>query len=184
MKIPSRKTALLALAIVAIAGFVLFFTRTQRAAVSEYFTAPVDMGPLRNTVNATGVVQTVVTVQVGSQVSGQVQELYADYNSLVKNGQLLAKLDPRTFQAQVENAEASVAAAQAHVLSAEAETRTQAANLDSAKASLEAAKVARDNTAVLFERNAGLSKEGVVSKNDYDNAKANADSASAKLDQA
>jgi HlyD family secretion protein len=130
------------------------------------------------------VVQTVVTVQVGSQISGQVQDLYADYNSLVKRGQLLAKLDPRNFQAQLENAEATVSAAQAHVQSAEADTKTQAANVESARANLQAAKVTRDNTATLFQRNAGLSQEGVVSQNDYDNAKANADSARAKLDQA
>src|SRR2546425_3433337 len=180
----TRRKTLIGTAIVLLAAILLFAVRKEKASAGEFFTAPVDMGPLRTTVNATGVVQTVVTVQVGSQVSGQVQELYADYNSLVKHGQLLAKLDPRTFQAQLENAEATVAAAQAHVQSADAETKTQAANLESAKANLEAAKVARDNTAVLFERNASLSKEGVVSKNDYDNAKANADSARAKLDQA
>jgi HlyD family secretion protein len=179
-----RRKALVLSAIVLLAAVLVFAVRREKASAGEFFTSPVDTGPIRNTVNATGVVQTVVTVQVGSQVSGQVQELYADYNSLVKRGQLLAKLDPRTFQAQLDNAEATVAAAHAHVQSAEAETKTQAANLESAKANLEAAKVARDNTAILFERNAGLSKEGVVSKNDYDNAKANADSARAKLDQA
>src|SRR5207253_3102073 len=101
MRIPSKKTALLGVAIIVIAGFVLVFTRTQRAAVSEYFTATIDKGPLRNVVNATGVVQTVVTVQVGSQVSGQIQEIFADFNSVVKRGQLLATIDPRNFEAQV-----------------------------------------------------------------------------------
>ncbi|MBI2150229.1 MAG: HlyD family secretion protein, partial [Acidobacteria bacterium] len=151
---------------------------------SQYFAASVETGPLRNVVNATGVVQTVVTVQVGSQVSGQVEELYADYNSVVKRGQLLAKLDPRNFQAQVENSTANVVAAQARVRSGEAEQKTQAANLLSSKANLEAARVTRDNTAILFERASELSKSGVASKNDYDNAKANADSAQAKYEQA
>src|SRR5690242_8474860 len=178
------RKGLIAVAIVLIAAILVFAVRKEKASAGEFFTSPVEKGPLKNTVNATGVVQTVVTVQVGSQVSGQIQDLYADYNSLVKRGQLLAKLDARNFQAQLENAEATVSAAQAHVLSSEADTRTQAANLESARANLEAAKVARDNTAILFERNAGLSKEGVVSQNDYDNAKANADSARAKLDQA
>jgi HlyD family secretion protein len=135
-------------------------------------------------VNATGVVQTVVTVQVGSQVSGQVEELYADFNSVVKRGQLLAKLDPRNFQAQVENAQASVAAARARIRSAEADQKTQIANLQSAKANLEAARVTRDNTAILFQRASELNKSGVASRNDYDNAKANADSAQAKFEQA
>jgi HlyD family secretion protein len=173
-----------AITLVFIAAVVVFAVRRDKSSTVGFFTAPIERGSLRNTVNATGVVQTVVTVQVGSQVSGLIQDLYADYNSLVKRGQLLARLDPRNFQAQLQNAEATVAAAQAHVQSAEADTRTQIANLDSARANLQAAKVARDNTAILFERNAGLSKEGVVSQNDYDNAKANADSARAKLDQA
>src|SRR5438876_6616142 len=180
----TRRKGLIAVAIVLIAAILVFAVRKEKAAAGECFTSPVDMGPLRNTVNATGVLQTVVTVQVGSQVSGQVQELYADYNSMVKHGQLLAKLDPRNFDAQVENAQASVAGAQAHVQSADAETKTLAANFQSAKANLEAARVARDNTAVLFERASELSKSGVVSKNDYDNAKANADSAVAKYEQA
>jgi HlyD family secretion protein len=135
-------------------------------------------------VNATGAVQTVVTVQVGSQVSGQIDELYADYNSVVKRGQLLARLDPRNYQAQLENSQAAVASAQAHVQSAEADVKNQVANLASAKANLEAARVTRENTAVVFKRNADLRKEGVVSTNDYDTAKANADSAAAKYDQA
>jgi HlyD family secretion protein len=135
-------------------------------------------------VNATGVVQTVVTVQVGSQVSGQVEELYADFNSVVKRGQLLAKLDPRNFQAQAENAQASVAAARARVRSGEADQKTQVANVQSAKANLEAARVAKENTAILFQRASELSKSGVASQNDYDNAKANADSAAAKFQQA
>ena len=180
----TRKRALIAIPILIVAGILVFAVRKQRASAGEFFTSLIDMGPLRNTVNATGVVQTVVTVQVGSQVSGQVQELYADYNSIVKHGQLLAKLDPRNFEAQVENAQASVAAGQARVQSADAETKTQVANLASSKANLEAARVTRDNTAVLFDRASELSKGGVVSKNDYDNAKANADSARAKYEQA
>src|ERR1051325_10516862 len=168
MKIRSKKTFLVSTIILIIAVAVLFSARSQRAANIEFMTAPVDSGPLRKVVNATGVVQTVVTVQVGSQVSGQVEELYADFNSVVKRGQLLAKLDPRSLQAQVENAEASVTAARARVRSAEADQKTQVANLQSARANLEAARVARDNTATLFQRSSELSKSGVASKNDYD----------------
>lgn len=178
------RKALIAIVILIVIGIFAFSARRQRASASQYFTASVETGPLRNVVNATGVVQTVVTVQVGSQVSGQVEELYADYNSVVKRGQLLAKLDPRNFQAQVENSSANVVAAQARVRSGEAEQKTQAANLLSSKANLEAARVTRDNTAILFERASELSKSGVASKNDYDNAKANADSSQAKYEQA
>src|SRR5436189_5369440 len=145
----TRRKGLVAISFVIIAVILVFAVRRQKASASEFFTASADTGPLRNVVNATGVVQTVVTVQVGSQVSGQVEELYADFNSVVKRGQLLAKLDTRNFQAQVENAEASVAAARARVRSGEADQKTQIANLQSARANLEAAKVTRDNTAIL-----------------------------------
>src|SRR5215510_10135539 len=180
----TRNKALIAIGLVIVVAILAFSARRQRATASQYFTAPVESGPLRKVVNATGVVQTVVTVQVGSQVSGQVEELYADFNSVVKRGKLLAKLDDRNFQAQVENSQASVAGARARVRSAEADQRTQVANLQSARANLEAARVARDNTAVLFQRASELNKGRVVSKNDYDNAKANADSAVAKYEQA
>ncbi len=183
-KLFNRKITLAIVVVAIIAVALVFSARKQRAANNQYFIAAVGRGGLRNVVNATGVVQTLVTVQVGSQISGQVEELYADYNSMVKRGQLLARLDPRNFQAQAENARASVAAAQARVRSAEADVKTQAANLLSAKANLEAARVARDNTATLFQRSSELSKDGVVSKNDYDNSKANADSAVAKYQQA
>src|SRR5215467_9478573 len=124
MKFFSRKTTFVGALVVIIAVVVLFTARNQRAAVNEFFTAPVDRGPLRNVVNATGVLQNVVTVQVGSQVSGQVQEIYADYNSVVKRGQMLAKLDPRNFDALVENSDATVASAEARVRGAEADIET------------------------------------------------------------
>src|SRR6476660_7098112 len=128
MKLFSRKTSLIAAVILIIVVVAAFSARGQRAAANnEFFTASIESGPLRNVVNATGVVQTVVTVQVGSQISGQVEELYADFNSVVKRGQLLAKLDPRNFQAQMENAQASVAAATARVRSGDADLKTQAA---------------------------------------------------------
>src|SRR6267142_648430 len=127
----TRRNALLALGLVMVAVILTFAARHQKAAAAGYFTASVETGPLRNVVNATGVVQTVVTVQVGSQVSGQVLELFADFNSVVKRGQLLARLDSRNFEAQVQNARATVAAAQARVRSSEAEIQTNKANIQS-----------------------------------------------------
>jgi HlyD family secretion protein len=182
--IVTKKRALIAVALVVLVAIAVAARRQRTTSSNQYFTAQTDSGPLRNVVNATGVIQTVVTVQVGSQVSGQVEELYADFNSVVKRGQRLAKLDTRNFQTQVENSQASVVAARARVRSAEADQKTQVANLLSAKANLEAARVTRDNTAVIFKRSADLMKSGVVSQNDYDTAKANADSSQAKLEQA
>jgi len=184
MKRKGIKIGLPLLVLVVAAGVYGAIHRRQASGESKYFTSAVTRGPLKKVVNATGVVQTVLTVPVGSQVSGQVQELYADYNSVVKRGQLLAKLDPRNLETQVANSRASVAAAQARVRSAQAEVTNQNANLVSSRANLEAAKVTRDNSNIQLQRATDLSGRGIASKNDFDTAKANADSAVARYNQA
>src|SRR6185503_20434620 len=126
--------------IIVISMTVVVAMRVRKSTTTtEYYTAVVAEGPLAKTVNATGVVQTVVTVPVGSQVSGQVQELFADFNSVVKRGQLLAKLDPRNLETAVTNAKAQLASAQARLRSSEAEIQTNKANVQSSRANLEAA---------------------------------------------
>ncbi len=180
-----KRVLIFSLALVVVLGGILSLTVfRQRAAASEFFTATVDRGPVRNVVNATGTVQAVVTVQVGSQVSGQIQTLYADFNSVVKRGQLLAKIDPRNFEAQLENARANLAAAEARVRTVEAELNTQRANLAAAEANLEAARVAMENANLVLRRYTELAQSGVLSQNEYDTAKANADSARARYNQA
>jgi len=79
----------------------------------NYQTAPVTRGPLTQLVTATGTVNPVMTVQVGSQVSGNIQKLFADFNSKVKAGDVVAQIDPALFQASVTQAEGDLAAAQA-----------------------------------------------------------------------
>src|SRR2546426_641220 len=181
---PYRKTFVISIVVVSvlvIAG--MLFTRTS-AKAPDYMTAPAPIGSIRTVVNATGTIQPVVTVQVGSQTSGQVQELYADFNSVVKRGQLLAKIDPRNAQAQAENAGAAAAAAQAQVRNAEAGRATREAEVRSAQSNLGAADVDRNNTATLYDRAVELNQKGLLSKNDFDGAKANADSSRAKYGQA
>ena len=180
----TRRSRLLAVGILLAAGVAVSVAIMRRKAATEFFTEAIQRGPIKNVVNATGTVQALLTVQVGSQISGQIQALYADYNSVVKRGQLLAKIDPRTFQAQLEQAQANLLAAQARVQTSEADWKTQQANLESSKANLQVARVARDNTAVIFQRFVELQQGGVVSQNDYDNAKANTDSTDAKYAQA
>jgi HlyD family secretion protein len=172
------------LIIVVVAAMAALRVRNSFVPSVDYFTATMEEGPLQKVINATGSVQTVVTVPVGSQVSGQVQELFADFNSVVKRGQLLAKLDPRNLEAAVANLKAQLAAAQARVRSAEAEIRTHAANLSSSRANLEGAKVTRDNTKIQLERAGELNQRGLQAKNDYDTAKANYDTAVARYQQA
>src|SRR6266545_1393996 len=74
----------------------------------QYRTEKVDRGPITMTVTATGSLSAVTTVQVGSQVSGVIARLYADFNSRVTKGQILAELDPTPFQQQVEQRQADV----------------------------------------------------------------------------
>jgi len=179
-----RSFLLVAVVVAAAIGIAAFIFLRQTAAAHTYFTEAVQRGPIRNVVNATGTVQAVLTVQVGSQISGQIQALYADYNSTVRRGQLLARIDPRNFEAQVEQARANVMAAQARVQTTEAELKNQLANLESSKANLEATRVARDNTAQIFRRFTELQQGGIVSQNDFDSAKANSESAAARYAQA
>ena len=157
----------------------------------EYRTAPVVKGNIESTVSATGSTNAVVSVQVGSQVSGNISALYADFNTQVKKGQLVARIDPELFQARVNQAEATVNAAEAAVVNAQAgvvkaQAQVSGANAAAAtaKANVSKAQVAVDDGKVKYDRNVTLAKEGVVSPNDLDTSKATYDSAVASLEAA
>src|SRR5689334_16767963 len=94
-----------------IAAFVLRQCRGSGA--TTFQTAPVTRGALTQAVTATGTLNPVVTVQVGSQVSGNIAKLFADFNSQVKAGDVVAQIDPVVFQATVTQAEGDLASAQA-----------------------------------------------------------------------
>src|SRR6201987_4755420 len=94
-----------------IVAFIVRQCRTAGAA--NYQTAEVTRGPITQAVTATGTLNPVVTVQVGSQVSGNIAKLFADFNSQVKAGQTVAQIDPMLFQAAVTQAEGDLASAQA-----------------------------------------------------------------------
>src|SRR5215207_6698801 len=93
------------MAAVVLAGFYFW---GNESSTPQYMTARIERGNLRNTVTATGALQAVTTVQVGSQSSGTISALYADFNSVVKKGQVVAQLDPSTSQAQVNQARANL----------------------------------------------------------------------------
>src|SRR5829696_2706034 len=114
-----RRLAVVGLVVALVAsGGVWYWGGGANAA--EYMTAGVERGSLRNTVTATGTLQAVTTVQVGSQSSGAISALYADFNSTVRKGQLLAQLDPSVMRAQVQQARANLAQAQAQLQQARA----------------------------------------------------------------
>jgi HlyD family secretion protein len=98
------------------------YASASRAPVVEYKTATLDKRRIVGRVTASGTLQAVVTVQVGSQVSGRIQFLYADFNSTVKKGELVAKIEPQLFQAAVAQASANYRAAKASVSQAEAKS--------------------------------------------------------------
>jgi HlyD family secretion protein len=109
-----RTLAPAGLIVAATVGFSAYYTMRAEPA-PPLTTAAVTRGDIVNVVSATGTLQAVTTVQVGSQVSGVVESLYADYNSMVRKGQLLAKLDGSTYASAVEQAQATLQNAEAEV---------------------------------------------------------------------
>src|SRR5258708_37191230 len=91
----------------------LVLRQCRSGAAANYQTAPVTRGPLTQAVTATGTLNPVVNVQVGSQVSGNIAKLFADFNSQVKAGDVVAQIDPALFQATVTQTEGDWARAQA-----------------------------------------------------------------------
>jgi HlyD family secretion protein len=124
--------------------------RANAAEETSYQLAPVERGEIAVRISATGTLSAVTTVQVGSQISGTIAKLYADYNSVVRKGELLAQLDPTFLQAAVDVQKADVAKARAALDDSErsykrtaqlfAKSLAAQADLDAATASLEAAK--------------------------------------------
>lgn len=130
----SRRIALLALAALLLAGaaWAYWGRRADDDAVT-YVTATVDRGPVTALVTATGEVNPVTTVQVGTYVSGPIQAIDVDFNSPVRKGQRVAKIDPAPFLVKVQRAEANLATAQARVAQAKADLELKATNLGRAR---------------------------------------------------
>ena len=126
----------------------------------QFETTKVEKGKIVAKVTASGTLSAIVTVQVGSQVSGRIAALYADFNSPVKKGQLIAKIDPALFQASVDQARANLAAAQGN---------------------LAKAKVLAVDTRRQYVRQKELAARKLNAQADLDTAQANADSADAAV---
>src|SRR6266508_4967432 len=107
-------------------------------------TAKVERGNLRNTVTATGTLQAVTTIQVGSQASGTIAALYADFNSIVKQGQVIAQLDPAVSKAQVDQSRANLEQARASLQQARAAMVQSRAGVSDARAKVLAAQSRSD----------------------------------------
>jgi HlyD family secretion protein len=183
-----RVGALLAVvAVMALAGFGgwTYFRDQHRV---QYRTARVERGDIEAAISATGTPNAVITVEVGSQISGNIMALYADFNTRVKRGQLVARIAPETFEAKVNQARANLDNARAAVLNAKATIAKADADVANAEASLEAARanVARAKVAVLDARiklksRVDLFKEGGISAEERDSAQAAYESNEASL---
>jgi HlyD family secretion protein len=150
-----RRVAIAALALGVLgagAAGVWRWRNAHRKPPVEFDTANVDRGRIVARVTATGTLSALVTVQVGTQVSGTIQKLFVDFNSPVKKGQLIAKLDPQLNAASLEQARANFEAAQGNLVKAEAQERDAGRQ---------------------FERSKGLLDRKLIAQADYDTAQAN-----------
>jgi len=154
-----------AAALAVAAGGYGWWSQKSAADAVEYRTAKIERGTLQATVAASGAVNPVALVTVGTQVSGQIKELLVDFNSEVKAGQLLARIDPETFEYRVRSAQADVDAARATVLTAQANALAAQAQVSRAQVDLDEAR--RD-----FERKQSLVEKAFIAQSEADKARA------------
>ncbi|MGJ5814788.1 efflux RND transporter periplasmic adaptor subunit [Paludibaculum fermentans] len=154
----------------------------------HYRTTAIARGDLLQTVSATGNPNAVVTVQVGTQVSGNIQSLYADFNSKVTKGELIARIDPTLFEARVQQAQATLDASKVAVVNAQAQIQARQADILTAKANLAAAaaNVLKAQAAVIdsrskYERRHAMEDDKLFSKEEIETAKATYDTAVGSL---
>jgi HlyD family secretion protein len=151
--------ALISLALAAGGGYWWWSQRSAADPV-QYRTAKLERGNLQATVSASGAVNPVTQVSVGTQVSGQIKELYVDFNSEVKAGQLIARIDPETFEYRVRSAQADVDAANAAVVTAQAAAAASRANVSRAQVDLQEAQRDQDRKQTLVEKQFIAQSEG------------------------
>jgi len=164
MKIKSRW--LILTGVVVVAGLLAAFG-LNRSTQAQHFTAKVERGGIDDVVEATGTINAVIMVQVGSQVSGTIAKLNADFNSRVHKGDVVALIDPALFKGAM--------------LQATADLQNARANLEAARANLQKAKAGLVQTKADFDRAVRLTKEGVTSQQQLDLAKSNYDAANASV---
>ena len=148
---------------VLVGGWYLWKHKGANNADSGYRTEAVQRGNIRVTISSTGTLSAISTVTVGSQISGQVTDVLVDFNSPVKKGDVLARIDPSTYRAQLEQGDAAIASARAQLAQAEASLRN--ASLD-------------------FQRKQDLVQQKLIARSDFDLARAALDQAKAQVNSA
>jgi HlyD family secretion protein len=156
-----KQKFIIAAIVLALVGAGLFFFLDSKESAPRFKTEPASDGEIKATVTATGTVNAVTTVLVGTQVSGTIKDIYVDYNSQVKKGQLLALIDPTSFEAQVNQARA---------------------NLFSARANLQKSIASQEDAKRTMDRNKELLARNLIAQSDYDTARTNYETAVAQVE--
>jgi len=176
-----KLTFLSVLAVLILGGAGGFYWLSNGKGRASFRTAPVERGDIQSTISATGTLNAVITVQVGTQVSGTIAQLFVDYNSPVKKGMLIARIDPATFEAKVNQAKADLESARAAVLNQRAAVARAQADVASARANVVRQDVAVRDARIKAEARVRLFQEGGISQEERDSAQATLDSAEAQL---
>ena len=154
------KKTLIWLSVLVVVGVAAFIKFRDGNDAPKFRTENITRGDIVSTVTATGTVNAVTTVLVGTQVSGTIKAIYVDFNSHVKKGQLIALIDPATFEAQVEQ---------------------QKANLNSAKANVEKAKATLADAMRTMKRNRELRARDLIAQSDLDTSETNVETSKAQV---
>jgi HlyD family secretion protein len=172
-----RLILLVAVAMAVSVAIVLYFYLSSDGNLPSFRLTRVERGPIISTVSSTGTVTPVTTVQVGSQLSGQIKELYVDFNSKVQEGQVIARIDPENFESRVRQADAELAVARANVAIQRAAVERTRAELENAYAALAAAKAQTEKARVVLvhakrdlDRKRALHQQAIISKSQIDDA--------------
>ncbi|MFH1491330.1 MAG: biotin/lipoyl-binding protein, partial [Pseudomonadota bacterium] len=166
---------------------LIYFRVDTRGKQPPFRLAKIDRGPIISSVSSSGTLNAVTTVQVGSQVSGQIKALFADFNSDVQKDQVIARIDPVNFEARIRLAEAELAVSKANVSIQRAAVKRSDAELQNAQAALVAAKAQTEKAAVAdadakrdLGRKKALHKGAIISQREIDQAEALYDQALAQ----
>ncbi len=164
-----KKTAIwVMVAAIILGGAYFIYASKAKAPDSGYVTEPVKKGDLTASVSATGTLNPKVSVLVGTEVSGTIREIYVDYNSMVKKGQVLLKLDQDLFKAQVAQYSANLQSAEARLMELQAGRGMQASDVQT---TIDQKKATLDKDKANFDRNVKLFKQGMISGMDLDAAR-------------
>ena len=173
----SKRRMWITAAVVLVMAFLIAAPLMHRGNHVQYISSKVEQGEIKDVVESTGIVNAVVNVQVGSQVSGTISKLNADFNSKVHKGEVIAEIDPRLFQGTLLQATSDLENAKANVIAAKA-------NGNKAKAALVQTHADYERALTLEKKNIGTQQALDQAKANYDAAQASVEAAAAAVEQA